>query len=57
MKIVNYLEITFNLNEGTFKSYTKSKMKLNTYTKTHPSTKCHLPNPTIHRNKVIHSIL
>ena len=24
MKIVNYLDVTFNLNDGTYKSYTKS---------------------------------
>ena len=51
------VDVTFNLNDRGYKPYTKSKAKLNTYTKTQK----HLPSiiqqiKTIHRIKAIHSI-
>ena len=49
MKIVNYFDVNFNLNDGTYKLYTKpKKTELNTYRKTQTihqvsSGKCHYP--------------
>ena len=57
MKIVNYLDVTFNLNDGTYKPYTKPNNEIKYIHKnSKPSTKCHPANPTIHRIKVIHPI-
>ena len=53
MEIVNYLDVTFNLNDGTYKPYTKPNNEIKYIHKIshHPPT-----NPTIHRIKVIHPI-
>ena len=52
MKVVNYLDVTFNLNDGTYMSYTKPNNEIKYIHKNsnHPA------NPTIHRIKVIHPI-
>ena len=58
MKVVNSLDVTRNLNVGTYISLTQNQTtKLNTYIKKlKPSTKHHPANSTIHRIKVIHPI-
>ena len=55
MKIVNYLDVTFNLNDGTYKPYTKPNNEIHTQ-RLKPSTKCHPANLTIHIIKVTHPI-
>ena len=62
MKLVNYLEITFNLNDGTYKPYTKLNNEIIYLHKdiNQPPvvTNCDNPtNPSIYRIKVIHPIL
>ena len=57
IKIVNYLSITFDLNDGTYKPCTKLNNEIKyMHEDSKPSTKCHPANPTIHRFKVIHPI-
>ena len=57
MKIVNYLDVTFNLNDRTYKPLHKTKQRIQIYTqRLKLSTKCHPANPTILKIKVIHPI-
>ena len=56
MKTVNYLDVTFNLNDGTYKLYTKPNNEIKYKQRLKPSTKCYPANSTLHRTKVIHSI-
>ena len=54
MKIVNHLDVTFNLNDET--TICTQIHTLNTYTKTQTIHQVSSANPTIHRIKVIHPI-
>ena len=52
MKIPNYWGVTFNLNDGTYKRYTKPNNEI----KYRHKDSHHSPSATIHRIKVIHPI-
>ena len=58
MKMINNLDVTFNLNDGTYKPYIKPNNEIKYIHKNsnHPPTDCHPANPTIHRIKVIYPI-
>ena len=59
MKIVNYSDVTFNLNDRTYKPYTQPIKEIKYIHKDsnhQPSTKYHPANPSVYRIKVIRLI-